>query len=68
MRKVYEILIFNNDGKSNFEEFLDMLIERLKALRYCKRLVVTIERSLNTCEVRVTLITPKNTSREIGEY
>ncbi len=62
MKKIVEVLTFNSDS-SNFDEFIVTLVERLKSLKYCKKLIVTIEK-VDDAEVRVTLITPTISDRD----
>ncbi|NPA71113.1 MAG: hypothetical protein GXO26_09935 [Crenarchaeota archaeon] len=62
VRRVTEVLIYEpNDGLS-FEEFLIMVLERLKAARYCRRVKVEIIREGEGLEMKAILSTRESHS------
>ena len=54
MEKIVEVLVYDRTrSNEDFETFLLKLVERLKALRYCSRLVVKIVRGMGELQVEL---------------
>ncbi len=56
MEKVVEVLVYDQKAANeDFETFLLKVVERLKALRYCSRLIIRIVRGVEKSELQVEL-------------
>ncbi len=67
VRKITEVLVYDGGENLSFEEFLIMVLERLKAARYCRRIRVEIVRDGDGLEMKAILTTGNNHTARSGE-
>ncbi|NPA23251.1 MAG: hypothetical protein GXO23_03030 [Crenarchaeota archaeon] len=67
MRKITEVLVYDANDDVSFEEFLVMVLERLKAARYCRRIRIEIVRENDGLEMKAILGTGSNHTARSGE-
>ncbi|NPA99837.1 MAG: hypothetical protein GXO10_00510 [Crenarchaeota archaeon] len=67
MRRVTDVIVYDSNNDLSFDEFLIMVLERLKAARYCRRVRVEIIREGDGLEMKAILSSGREHSSRKSE-